>query len=79
MSHTGYICKASVPASRLWLSTVAHKMLPLFLQINAATCAASLEWLEGRRGMNDYSDEFHDHVATVLAEAEKVVVAAERL
>ena len=54
-------------------------MLPLFLQINAATCAASLEWLEGRRGMNDYSDEFHDHVATVLAEAEKVVVAAERL
>ena len=54
-------------------------MLPLFLQINAATCAAALEWLEGRRGMNDYSDEFHDHVATVLAEAEKVVVAAERL
>lgn len=61
------------------ISAVAHKMLPLFLQINAATCAASLEWLEGRRGMNDYSDEFHDHVATVLAEAGKVVVAAERL
>ncbi len=53
------------------ISAVAHKMLPLFLQINAVTCAASLEWLEGRRGMNDYSDEFHDHVATVLAEAEK--------
>lgn len=61
------------------VSAVAHKMLPLFLQINAATCAASLEWLEARRGMNDYSDEFHDHVATVLTEAEKVVAAAEAL
>lgn len=61
------------------VSAVAHKMLPLFMQINADKCAAALGWLEAQRGRNDYSDEFRHNVTVAISEAERVVAAACKL
>lgn len=61
------------------ITLVAHKMLPLFIQIGAANCTPSLEWLEAQRGKKEYTKEIDRHAETIIRAAYEVIKEAERL
>ena len=68
---TKAICEQDTPT----LSALAHKMLPLFIQIGAKTSIAPLKALEARRGDPTFSEEIRQEATVVCLEAQRVETA----
>lgn len=55
------------------LCTVAHKMLPTFLMIEARQAIPFLQWLEQQRGTHTYSPEAAQAATQVVEETQKIL------